>query len=455
MRNNIRQYINQNNLILHNQHIVIGVSGGADSICLFHILKSLQEEYNLTLTVAHINHGMRKEAKEDAAFVEALCLEWGVVYKEHRCNIVQLAKEQKSSEEVVGRNERYKFFEEIRLGYKADKIAVAHTMNDQAETMLMRLIRGSGVTGLGAIMAKRDFIIRPLLTVSREDVEAYCYDNKLEFKEDLTNKMDIYTRNKLRRQVLPVLKKEFNPKVIDAVSQAATQLQETEDYLEGQTKIAYQSVVGKYKTGYLIHIEPFLSLHKVIQSRVVRMVIENHLGDLKDISYQNINDILSLTHKQSGKSINIGRESVAIREHGNIRIVKQGKSLDYSCNLKLGINKIVECNKKVEMRLLDNSQIKQRCENTYTKNIDYDKISGNLQIRNRQAGDRILLKNGSKKLKDFFIDEKIPKMCRDDVIVIADESNIIWIVGYRLSEAYYITNQTKHVLQIQINDLLT
>lgn len=453
MRSIVRQYINQNSLVLPNQHIIIGVSGGADSICLFHILKSLQEEYKLKLTVAHINHGMRQEAKADAAFVQALCKEWGVLYKEHRCNIIQLAQEQKLSEEVVGRNERYKFFEKIRLECKADKIAVAHTMNDQAETMLMRLIRGSGVTGLGAIMAKRDFVIRPLLTISREDVEGYCNDKGLEFKEDVTNKMNIYTRNKLRLQVLPVLKKEFNPKVIDAIAQAATQLQETESYLEIQTEAAYESVLQKHNNGHSIHIEPFLTFHKVIQSRIIRMAIESHMGNLKDISYQNINDVLALAYKQSGKSINIGRKSIAIREHENIRFINQENPLKYSYNLEFGSNRIVECNKKVEITLLNNGEIKQRYENTYTKNIDYDKISGNLQIRNRQAGDKILFKNGSKKLKDFFIDEKIPKTCRDDVILIADQSNIIWIVGYRLSEAYYITDQTKHVLQIQVSDL--
>lgn len=453
MRDYVRQYINQNKLVSHGQHIVIGVSGGADSICLFHILRSLQEEYALRLTVAHVNHGMRQEAHEDATFVESLCKEWQIPYKEHRCNIVQLAKDQKISEEVAGRNERYKFFEQIRSAYKADKIAVAHTMNDQAETMLMRLVRGSGVKGLGAIMAKRDHIIRPLLTMTREEVEAYCYDNGLAFKEDATNKMEIYTRNKMRLQVLPILKKEFNPKVIQAVSQAATQLQETEDYLETQTKAAYKLTTQEHKSGYSINIKLLRSFHQVIQSRVIRMAIERHLGSLKNISHTNISDILSLMDKQSGKRINISADSIAIRENSDIRIIKQGKSLAYRYNLEIGPNEIVECNKKVQVIPLDSGENIQRYENTYTKNIDYDKINGNLQIRTRQAGDRIKFKHGSKKLKDFFIDEKIPATCRDDIILIADEKNIIWIVGYRLSEAYYITDQTKHVLQIHISDL--
>ena len=455
MENKVRKYSDENKLILYGDHIVIGVSGGADSICLFHLLKSMQVDYNLKLTVAHINHGMRDEAQQDAIFVEALCKEWDVPYKEYQCDIVALAKAQKQSEEEVGRNERYGFFEQVRVRYGADKIAVAHTMNDQAETMLMRLIRGSGVTGLGAIMAKRDFIIRPILMMSREEVEHYCIKNKLEYKEDLTNKMNIYTRNRLRLEVLPLLKKDFNPKVIEAVSQAAFQLQETEDYLEAQTGAAYKEVVRQYKKGYSVHIEVLLTFHHVIQTRIIRLAIENHMGSLKNISYQNIKDVLSLAHKQSGKSINIGKESVAIREHGYIRIVQQEKALSYLYNLALGSNKLVECNKKVELILLDDSKNTQRYENTYTKKIDYDKISGNLQIRNRRAGDRILLKSGSKKLKDFFIDEKIPKTCRDDIIVIADNSNVIWVVGYRLSEAYYITDRTKHVLQIQITDLST
>lgn len=455
MKNIVRNYINENRLIEYNQHIIIGVSGGADSICLFHILKSLQEEYNLNLTVAHINHGVRKEAKEDAKFVQSLCNKWEVPYKEHNCNITQLSKQQKLSEEVVGRNERYSFFEEIRIKYSGDRIAVAHTMNDQAETMLMRLIRGSGITGLGGIMAKRDVVIRPLLSVTREDVEGYCRDNGLEFKEDATNKMNIYTRNKLRLQVLPILKKEFNPKVIETVSQAATHLQDTEDYLEIQTKIAYESVVTKYKNGYSLDIASLLSFHQVIRSRVIRMVIEKRKGSLKDINYKNISDILELANKQSGKSVDVGEGIVAIREHGYIRIIKRVKVENYSLNLGIGVNTLAECNKKIELKLLDNSKSKQRYENTYTKNIDYDKINGSLKARNRRSGDKILLKNGSKKLKDFLIDEKVPKTSRDNIVVIADDTNVIWIVGYRLSSAYYTTDKTKHVLQIQVEDLST
>ena len=453
MKKNVINYIEENKLIDKGESIVVGVSGGADSICLLHILKELRDEYQIQLIVAHINHGMRIEAKEDANFVRSICDKWDMPYEEHNCNIVELSREQKTSEEVVGRNERYNFFEETRVKYKADKIAVAHTMNDQAETMLMRLIRGSGVTGLGAIMAKRDFIIRPLLIISREQVEEYCRLNALDYKEDSTNKMDIYTRNKLRLKVLPILREDFNPNVIEVISQAADQLQETEDYLDIQTQEAYKKVVKKSQKGYEIHIKLLLSYHPVIQSRIIRMAIESNMGSLKDIKYKNINDIMELAHKQSGKSINISMETIAIREHSYIRILEHKKTLSYSQKLNIGINKVVESNKKVEMILVDDSKNKQRYENTYTKNIDYDKINGNLQIRNRKAGDKILLKNGSKKLKDFFIDEKIPKTCRDDVILIADDENVIWIVGYRLSEYYYITDQTKCILQIQITDL--
>jgi len=451
----VRKYINKNKLICPGQHIVVGVSGGADSMCLLHILKSLEKEYKLQLTVAHINHGMRLEAKEDAAFVQETCEKWKIPFQEHRCNIVQLAKEKKCSEEVIGRNERYMFFEQVRKEYKADKIAVAHTMNDQAETLLMRLIRGSGITGLGAMMAKRDFVIRPLLMVSREEVEAYCQKHQIEFREDKTNKMDLYTRNKLRRHVLPLLKKDFNPNIIKTIAQTAFQLQETEQYLENQTKIAYQSLVEKHKNGYSIKIKPFLAYHLVIQGRVMRLVIANHIGSLKDIHYQNIQDTLDLFYKQSGKMISIDEKTVAIREHDSIRIIKVEKSLSCSYNLTVGMNEAVQYNKKIELILEDDGEIEQRRENTYTKKIDYDKISGNLQIRTRQPGDRILLKNGSKKLKDFFIDEKIPQTSRDRVLLIADGCNIIWVIGYRLSEAYYITNKTKKVLQIQIDDLLT
>ena len=451
----VKDCIKENKLICLKDHIVVGVSGGADSMCLLHILKSIQEEYDLDLTVAHINYGMRKEAKEDATFVEEMCEKWEIPYKEHSCNIVEIAKCTKRSEEEVGRNERYEFFEKVRKDNGDNKIAVAHTMNDQAETMLMRLIRGSGITGLGAMVAKRDIIIRPLLTVSREDVEAYCNQHHIEFKEDKTNKTDLYTRNRLRRHVLPMLKKDFNPKAVEAIAQAASQLQEVEQYLIQETQMAYQKVVSQDLKDYLIQIEPFLSYHPTIQGRVIRMVIEVYIGSLKNINYININDVLGLFHKQSGKMIHIGHQAVVMREHGYIRITKEKNKPKFSFNLAMGSNEVVQCNKKVELSPCDDSKSKQRHENAYTKNIDYDKISGNLQIRNRQPGDRILLKGGSKKLKDFFIDEKIPRTCRDDVLLIADNKNIIWVVGYRLSEAYYVTDKTKKVLEIQITDRLS
>lgn len=453
MKNKVRQYIKEHELVKKGDHIVVGVSGGADSMCLLHILKSMQNEYELKLTVAHINHGIRIEANEDAKFVKSFCKKWEITYKEHVCNIRQLAKENKCSEEEAGRNERYRFFEKVRQENFADKISVAHTMNDQAETMLMRLIRGSGITGLGAIMPKRDYIIRPLLILTREEVEEYCKVNDILYKQDITNKMDIYTRNRLRLQVLPLLKESFNPRVIESLSQTAFQLQQTEDYLEEQTDKAYKELVKKHKDGYSISISPFLEYHEVVQSRIVRKVIEKHMGTLKNIHYQNIQDTLGLFYKQSGKSIRLGKSTVAIREHLDIRVINERNSENYSYNLNLGTQEIVECNKKIELVLLKDDKNIQRDENTYTKNIDYDKINDNLQIRNRRPGDRILLKNGSKKLKDFFIDEKIPKTCRDDIALIADGNNIVWIVGYRLSEAYYVTGDTKQVLNIRVSDL--
>lgn len=453
MKNKVLNYIKKHKLIEMRDHIIVGVSGGADSMCLLHILKDIQKEYGLHLTVAHINHGIREEAKDDAAFVRGICRRWNIPYKEHRCNIEKIAKAKKCSEEEAGRDERYMFFEKVRIECGGDKISVAHTMNDQAETMLMRLIRGTGITGLGGIMSKRECIIRPLLAITREEVEDYCKEHNILFKEDITNQMDIYTRNKLRLQVLPMLKREFNPKIVESLALTSQQLQETEEYLEIQTKEVYKILVKRYKDGYSIPIVPFLQCHLVIQSRLIRKVIEKHIGTLKNVSHQNIYDILELFRKQSGKRIQVDKNTIAIREHLFVRIINNPESENYAYNLDIGVQQIKEWNKRIEISVLNNSEIRQTDENAYTKNIDYDKINGNVQIRNRRPGDKILFKNGSKKLKDFFIDEKIPKTSRDDVVLIADDENIIWVVGYRLSERYYITEKTKRILQIKITDL--
>lgn len=222
LKNKVLQTIKKYNLIKNGDKIVVGVSGGPDSICLLDILFNIKEDketkINFEIIVSHVNHMVREEAGEDEEFVKKFCETKNIKFESKRIDVVAISKKNKISTEEAGREERYKFFEEVRKKYECTKIATAHTKCDNAETVLMNIIRGTGIAGLKGIQAIRDDVfIKPLIEISREEVEKYCEDNLLEPRHDKTNDLNIYTRNKVRNILIPLIKKEFNPNIIETL----------------------------------------------------------------------------------------------------------------------------------------------------------------------------------------------------------------------------------------------
>lgn len=457
MLKRVSNIIKKYNMINKEDKIVIGVSGGPDSICLLHLLKELSLDYPFEIMAVHVHHGLRgKEADEDEQFVCDICKEWAIFFKSFRIDIKNEAINRKCSEELAGRKIRYEVFEKVMKEINGDKIAVAHNMNDQAETILMQLFRGSGLRGLGGIAPIRGHIIRPLLEFTREEIINYCMNHHIHFREDSTNELNIYTRNKIRNGIIPLIQEYFNPNIIKTLYNSSTLLREEEAYLDGIAKESFRNCLKEENAELIVLDNDLFSIcHPVIQKRLLRMSIKKILGHIKDIEYNHIVDIMNLSYKNTGKKISLPNGLTVKKQYDKLIFqTSENKELSFIYNLAISGTMIIkELGIKIQTKIIDKEKFILLNQNTYTKSFDYGRIENTLQIRTRCKGDRIYLSKGSKKLKDFFIDEKIPKESRDKIPLLADGNRILWVIGYRYSDAYKITPSTDKILEVKVNHM--
>lgn len=453
-------YIEQKQLIEKKDKIVIGVSGGADSVCLFFVLLELQKRYELELFVVHLHHGIRgEEADSDEAFVRELTKKYKVSYFPVWRDIPGIAKEQGMTEEEAGRNARYEVFYQVLKQVGADKIAVAHNQNDCAETVLFQLFRGSGLKGMGGIAPKRDVIIRPLLSVDRKEIENYLEQKGQSYCTDRTNLETDYTRNKIRLSFLPMAEQEINGKAVEHIAKTAEFLREVESYIEKSVNIVYPEIVTEKNGQYFMELKKFLRQDIVIQKALVKLLLSKAAGKSRDIEARHIEAVLELMKNQSGKQINLPYQMTAKKEYGFlvIEMGKQKKNMvteKYSYELIPGKTyRIEEAGYEICLELTKETlKWEEIPQNTCTKWFDYDKIENSIRIRSREPGDylQVHAEGGTKKLKDYFIDKKIPREQRQSMALLADGSHIIWILGDRISEKYKVTKETKNVLKVKI-----
>ena len=276
----VKEAIKKYNLIKAKEKVVVGVSGGPDSICLVNILNEIKKELNFEIVVCHINHMIRKEAGEDEKFVEEYCREKQIPFFVKHAEVEKIAKNKKIGTEEAGRAIRYEFFEEILLETNANKISTAHTKNDNAETVLMNLIRGSGVSGLKGIEAMRDKkYIRPLIDISRDEIEKYCMEKNLNPRRDKTNDENIYTRNKVRNILLPLIKKEFNPNIVETIDRLSKLVNEEDTYIEKVTREIYKKLLIKEeKKEIILDLREFNKQDEVIKQRLILYTIKKLFG---------------------------------------------------------------------------------------------------------------------------------------------------------------------------------
>ena len=465
----VQEYSNKHHMLEQGDGVVIGVSGGADSVCLLFVLLALREKLNLRLHVVHVNHGIREDAGEDGAYVKALCDANGIPFYLYEKDIPAIAREMGCSEEEAGRRVRYEAFEEVREMEQCQKIAVAHNSNDRAETMLFHLFRGTGLTGLAGIRPVRGQIIRPILCLERTEIEAYLAEKGIAHRHDSTNDTDDYTRNKIRHNILPFAEKEIVKGSVGNMNRTADILEETENYIEEQVKKAAESCVRKSEPSsclYEIHRQKFLQEHGVIQKRLLLQVLKELSPMHKDITATHVEDILSLFTQEGNRSIHLPYGIRGSRQYEKVFLERKQEELGSRQWEPLIIELDTLSQEEVmlfpgqgEKLLLqvisvdkEGINYKDIPQNQYTKWFDYDKIRECLMFRTRRTGDFLCIKGEEalqhKKLKDYMITEKIPKQYRDELPLLAEGSHVLWLTGYRISEYYKVEEDTKRILQV-------
>lgn len=459
MYKKVLSYIKDNNLIEPGDKILIALSGGPDSICLLNILFELKDKLDIDIGAAHLNHLLRGEdAFKDEEYVINICKEMNIPCFIRRVDINKYSKEQKLSSEMAGRIARYDFFEEIIKTKGFNKVATAHNANDQAETILFRLMRGTGLEGLGGIKVSRENkVIRPILCLSRKEVEQYIEIKKLSARIDKTNFEKIYNRNKIRLDILPYMKENFNEHIIETLNRTSVLLQKDNEFLEKVALNFYKKYCIKDKDYFIIKKEAF-SEDEAIVTRILRRAMSEYSKSNYDFEMKHIYEIIYLAKNVSGKIVNLPNKICAENIYGDIyikHIIKKSNNFNKIEEIVLEkndiLNNIIEFGEfKFEFSVINNNEKINLNQNNLTKYFDFDKINTNISIRNRKNGDKIipLGMKGNKKIKDIFIDMKISKQDRESIPLLCFDEKISWIVGIRISEEYKLTSKSKNILKV-------
>ncbi|MGL5695045.1 MAG: tRNA lysidine(34) synthetase TilS [Peptostreptococcaceae bacterium] len=452
--------VKKHKLIKKGDKIVVGLSGGPDSVCLLHVLNRLKDEWDLEIYAAHLNHQIRGiEAQKDAFYISKLCEEMGITFFIKSINVPEYCEKNGVSIEEGARKLRYEMFYEIKNNIRANKIAIGHNLNDQAETILMRMMRGTGLQGLKGIEYIRDgVIIRPILDIDRIDIEQYCEEHNLNPRIDQTNLENIYTRNKIRLELLPYMKDNFNSNIIESIVRMGNSLRSDNDYIEREALFKFEEVSNIKGDNVELELNQYKDLHNSIKVRVLRNAIKYILGDTNFIDQKHIEDVIELEDESKiDKVINLPRGIFAYRKKNSIILTTKEiviEEIEFCYNIPSnGFIKVREIGTVIETKVMSVSKYNASKVDKSCKWFDYNKVKGGIVVRNRRSGDKIKLSGGSKKIKDLLIDIKVPKEDRSKIPVIADEQGILSVGDFRNSENYKIDLTTKEVLKVSFKKL--
>ncbi len=427
--------IEKYNMPLCGKKVVVGVSGGADSMALLNVMCRLKDKYSFDIIACHVNHCIRGiDADNDEKHVFSYCKKNNIAFKSIKIDVPNLSKKYGMSEEEYGRKARYEFFNSMGRDVV---IATAHTLSDRCETLLFNLARGTSTSGLSSIPAVRDNIIRPLIECTREDVEIYCRENEIEYVTDKTNYDDAYSRNRIRLNVIPQLKK-LNPSFETAVERLINSCENDNDYFN---KIVNDIIVAsKQENGYRVDL--FLDEHTAVRLRVIARLIKDEIGIYPEsVHIKCVDEILN-----GGKTEIIGDNFVVVKD-GILSVnPEMDEYTEWSCDFSAFSAETPTG--KFLGEILNKNEL-SGSQFVHKRMLDYDKTMGALTLRNRRAGDTIKLAGSkcTKKLKNLFNEKKTVN--RNNTPVLADECGIVWIMGIGCSDRCKITDETKRVLLIR------
>lgn len=438
----LEKTIKEKKLLKKGDSFVIGVSGGVDSISLLYALVELSKEWDFLISVAHLNHGVRNDSIKDEKFVEKLSKKYGLPYYSKKVSLP------KSNIEQAGRTERYIFFKEVKKESKSKYIITAHNLNDNIETIILNLTRGSGLNGLSGMELKENRLIRPFLNLEKEEIENFAEKNNLKWREDPSNKSLKYSRNRLRHKVIPELSK-INEKALSNIERSANIVNEANIYIKNEVAKYLEKNLNNKKE---LNIEKFSNLSTFLQKEVLLGFL-SRVSILKDIEMIHIKDIVKITKKGGTKEIHLPSGLILVKEYDKLKLVRSmGKK-----------EKEKETNKQ-ELRpetettfsnyILTNKSIK-KLEKSTKKSVflDIEKI-GKLFVRSRKDGDRIRYStNKSKKIKDLFIDLKVPKQKRTTYpIIVNGEDQVVWVPNIRQDIRFKADSKTNKILNLKVKN---
>ena len=427
--------IKQEGIIRPKGRYLVALSGGCDSVALLFLLSALQKEWELTLYAAHINHGLRREAEKDEEFCRALCRRLNIPLAVFHEDIALTAQAEGMGTEEAGRLIRYKRLLEEAERCSCEAVVTAHQQEDQAETMLLHLLRGGGLPGLAGMRHKRQLsdkveLLRPLLSVSREELEAFLSQLGEEWREDKSNLDTSYRRNYIRHEILPRCEAAF-PRAKEKIARTARYIQQAEDYMNAEA----ERFLSEQEEPGALDIIKLKNMPEALRFYIFRAFVKKNriLTDLAEAHYAGMEGLLG---KKSGARFMLPGGEILLREQKHIRLLNQEKA---------------EMPPELDLKRFSYRKDIEIPEKTYTKWLDYDIIHGDLCLRHRQKGDYFLLPDGRKKtIHRYMIDEKIPLSMRDKLWLLADGPHILWIVGFRLSYAARIREDTKTVLEVSL-----
>lgn len=449
----IERTIEKYNMLSIGDHVLVGFSGGPDSTCLLYILDRLRNKYKLKISAAYIDHCLRpEETPEETDFCKKICISLGVDFFTESVDVKELAKREKISIQEAARILRYEALDYLSLRIKANKIAVGHNADDQAETVIMRLLRGSGPAGLSGIPPVRKKIIRPLIEVERREIEEYLKLNNISTVTDSSNQSQKYLRNVIRQRLIPIIK-EISPQATRIISKTAEIMREENDFINVQvTKALMRLMSRKSDSRVELFCNPMEVLNLVILRRALRTAIDS-VRDLRGIEFEHIERIIDLIKKgKPGDRVYLPRGIRAIKGYSTVVISAEPpvKLSTYVINRPETVF-LKEISTYLTIAEVERPQVTNFGDGKNTIYLDRDKVSFPITVRARKPGDYFYPYGFGKrkKLQDFFVDEKVPRDERDAIPIIESDGKIVCIVGYRLDDRFKIEHNTNKCLVIK------
>ena len=466
----VAAYIRQWHMIEPGDTVIAGVSGGADSVCLCCVLADLSTKLDFTLRVVHVEHGIRgEESVRDAAFVENFCRERGIDCTIASVCVPEYAGQRRMGEEEAARQLRYEMFRKEAVKYPHSRIALAHHMEDNAETILFQMARGSGLDGVCGIRPVRydedgTCYIRPLLGESRTAIEQELQQRGQVYCNDATNVDLAYSRNRIRHRILPELQM-INAQAIAHINQTAERMSELRDYIDEQSEELWAQITAWENETLVLQLAALKSLPHIQQTRIVHRALAQVAGAKRDLEAGHIEAVLELMDRQTGRSVDLPYRMVAGRSYDTIRIGRQQERQEYGFEIPVTEAMLAEIKKSGKAQTISleetgacftirifqfDGNLSEIPRNRYTKWFDYDKIKFGFSIRTRRDQDYFVMdaEGHRKKLADYFINQKIPAQERGRTILVASGTQILWIVGGRMGCGAQLDDASRMILEL-------